>query len=109
MQYGFDKKETQAKADQGKKDVVTRIVIYSISGGLFLVLLLAVFIFKSYRQKRKANIIILQQKSEVEKQKHLVEMKQKEIIDSIHYAKRIQQSLMAPESQINKILNKWSR
>jgi len=39
-------------------------------------------------------------------QKELVEMKQKEIIDSINYAGRIQKSLLTPEAYINKILNK---
>jgi Ca2+/Na+ antiporter len=109
MQYAFDKKETEAKAEQDKKDAVTRIVIYSISAGLVLVLLLAVFIFRSYRQKQRANIIIGRQKEEVEKQKQLVEEKQKEILDSIHYARRIQQSLMPTEKYIERTLNRAKR
>src|ERR1051325_284687 len=39
MQYEFDKKESQAKTEQEKKDAVTKIVIWSISGGLTLVIL----------------------------------------------------------------------
>ncbi|HEY6160088.1 MAG TPA: hypothetical protein VI112_02665, partial [Bacteroidia bacterium] len=106
MQYEFDKKESQAQAEQDKRDAVTRIIIYSISGGLVLVLLLAVFIYHSYRQKQKANIIIMWQKEEVEKQKHLVEEKQKEILDSIHYAKRIQHSLLPREAYISRKLKR---
>jgi tetratricopeptide (TPR) repeat protein len=104
MQYEFDKKEADTKSEQDKKDAVTKIVIYSISGGLFLVLVLAGFIFRSYRLKQKANIIITLQKQEVEKQKQLVEEKQKEIIDSIHYAKRIQSSLLPTEKYIERNL-----
>src|SRR3989344_72568 len=62
MNYEFEKKETLAKAEQDKKDAVTKIIIYSISGGLFLVLILAVFIFRGYKQKQKANSIITEQK-----------------------------------------------
>lgn len=39
-------------------------------------------------------------------QKRLVDEKQKEILDSIHYAKRIQTALMTPESIINKTLDR---
>jgi hypothetical protein len=78
-----------------------------------LVLLLAGFIFRSLRITRKQkNIIELQknkveeQKQKVEHQKHLVEEKQKEILDSIHYAKRIQQSLLPTEKYIERHLNR---
>ena len=106
MQYEFDKRTTQTKADQEKKDAVTRVIICSIGGGLLLVIILAGFIFRSYRHKRKANILITRQKEELEKQKELVEEKQKEILDSIHYAKRIQQSLLPTEKFIERNLKK---
>jgi tetratricopeptide (TPR) repeat protein len=106
MQYEFDKKEVTAKAEQDKKDAVTRIIIYSISGGLFLVLILAGFIFRGYRQKQKANMIITLQKAEVERQKQLVEEKQKDILDSIYYAKKIQLSLLPTEKFIDKHLRR---
>ncbi len=48
--------------------------------------------------------IIRQQKAIIEEQKRLVELKQKEILDSIHYAKRIQQSLLTSEAYIRKTL-----
>jgi len=81
--------------------------------GFALVALLAVFIFRGYRQKLKANIIITQQKAEVEKskdiieeQKKIVEEKQKEVLDSIRYAKRIQTALLPNEKRIDKELKK---
>jgi tetratricopeptide (TPR) repeat protein len=107
MQYEFDKKEAITKAEQDKKDAVTRIVIWSVSGGLVLVLLLALFVFRGYREKQMANIIITRQKEEVENQKFLVELKQKEILDSIYYARRIQQSLLPTEKYLERNLDKY--
>ena len=106
MQYEFDKKESQVRAEQEKKDAVTRIIIYGISGGLLLVLLLALFIYRGFRQKQKANFIITKQKEEVEMQKALVEAKQQEILGSIHYAKRIQKSLLPRETYIERKLKR---
>ncbi len=69
--------------------------------GFVAVVILLVFIFRGYRQKQKANILITQQKQEVERQKYLVDEHQKEILDSIHYAKRIQTTLMAHTDFVN--------
>ncbi len=43
---------------------------------------------------------------QISEQKHLVEEKQKEILDSIHYAKRIQNSLLPTDKYIERILKK---
>ena len=51
---------------------------------------------------RKQKLIIEKQKREVEAQKHLVEEKRKEVLDSIHYAKRIQNSLLPTEKYIER-------
>ena len=53
--------------------------------------------FLAYRQKNKANEIISHQKQ-------LVEEKQREILDSIHYAKRIQIALLPTEKYIKRTL-----
>jgi len=67
--------------------------------GFGFMLLLAFFIFRGYRQKKKANI-------EISHQKILVEEKQKEILDSIYYARRIQRTLLPSEKYIQKILER---
>ena len=113
MQYEFDKKESETKAEQDKRDVIAneekqkqKIVIASVSLGLVLVLILAIVILRSLRQNQKKNKIITEQKEIVEKQKELVEEKQKEILDSIRYAKRIQTALITSEKYISKSLNR---
>ncbi len=105
MQYDFDKKESATKADQEKRDAVSQadahrknIVIVFVCCGLLLVAVFSVFLFNRFQVTRK-------QKGIIEHQKFLVEEKQKEILDSIHYAKRIQQSLMPTEKYIERNLN----
>ncbi len=80
-------------------------LIYIFVIGFCLMILLSFFIFRSYRLKRKANIVILEKKKEIEEQKLLVEEKNKEITDSIHYAKRIQTALIPSDKYIQRILN----
>ena len=62
--------------------------------GFVLMLLVAVVSFKAYRSKQKSNEAITLQKK-------IIEGKQKEIIDSITYAKRIQQSLLPTHKYID--------
>ncbi len=75
-----------------------KLLTYGGVIGFSLMIIVAGVSFRAYRQKRKANGIISLQKL-------LVEAKQKEILDSIHYAKRIQQSLLPSEKYIDRILS----
>ncbi len=110
MTFDFEKKEAVANAEHKKelenqesiadeKSRKQKIVIGFVVCGLFLVLVFAGFIFRSLSVTRK-------QKTVIEEQKYLVESKQKEILDSIHYAKRIQQSLLPTDKYIEKNLNR---
>lgn len=72
---------------------------YALYGGLALVLIFALVMFNRFRVTRK-------QKAIIEEQKRIVEVKQKEVLDSITYAKRIQQSLMPTEKYIEKNVSK---
>jgi tetratricopeptide (TPR) repeat protein len=107
MNYEFDKKEAAMQAEQEKKDIVTNAELkrrslqrnYFIIGFLMLGVFL-VFAYRGYRQKQKANIIITQQKLEVEQQKHIIEEKNKGILDSITYARRIQQAKLPNKTEI---------
>jgi tetratricopeptide (TPR) repeat protein len=100
MQYEFDKKEAETKAAQEKKDAVDgaekrkqKIILWSVGIGFALVLTFALYVFKSYREKKKINV-------EISAQKEIIEMKQKEVLDSIYYARRIQRSLLTNEKYI---------
>lgn len=74
--------------EQGKNQ---RMMLY---GGLSIFVLLSIFIFNRYQISQKQAKIISEQKNIVESQKMLVEEKNKEITDSINYAKRIQTAIL---------------
>lgn len=82
-----------------KDRVILIIAVLSILG-----IILLLFSIRSNNQRRKANKLLSEQKSEIERQKHLVDEKQKEILDSINYAKRIQTALMANSKMMNENL-----
>ena len=80
---------------------------------LILVIIFAVYVFRSLRITRKQKdiienqkLLVEQQKSEVEEQKNKVEEHQKAIVDSIKYARRIQRSLLPTEKYIEKSVNR---
>jgi|688.fasta_scaffold00283_3 tetratricopeptide (TPR) repeat protein len=109
VQYIYEKKELEAKLAQEKKDLVTQQQLkqrekernYFIVG-FILVLILILFMYRNYKQKQKANKIILHQK-------YLVEEKQREILDSIHYAKRIQLTMLPNENLTAKKIEELRR
>ncbi len=72
--------------------------------GLLLMIIFAGFIFRSLRIRNKQNKIIVEQKHVVEKQKTIVEAKNKEITDSIEYALRIQTAILPPQRIVKQYL-----
>jgi tetratricopeptide (TPR) repeat protein len=90
MAYEFEQKQTILKAEQEKKDAIeatnrkkqqTILLLVSIS-------LLLLFLFL---------IVLLRTLKTTKKQKLIIEEKNKDIIDSINYAKRIQDALLKNE------------
>lgn len=63
--------------------------------------ILVVIVLISLNQKRKDNKLIKQQRDDVQEQKILVEEKNKEITDSIQYAKLLQDALLPDTSPLN--------
>ncbi|MGZ4042865.1 MAG: tetratricopeptide repeat protein [Bacteroidia bacterium] len=109
--YETEKKEKENQLLQAQNELSTatirqqKIITYLVIGGLLVTVVLAFFIFKGLKKQRQANSIISKQKLEVEQQKDLVEEKQKEIIDSINYAKRIQSSLLTNKDFLDENTN----
>lgn len=100
-QYLSEKKDAQIKLqekDIEEKKKQNQLQQYALWLGAFVIIIvtfLAYIAFKNYQKSKKQNIIIEKQKTEVEE-------KQKEIISSINYAKRIQHSLMPTKSYLDK-------
>lgn len=93
----FEKEKIIEKVKSAKEIEKQKIIRNSFIGGFILVFLIAAVIFRNLQQNRKA-------KSIIEKQKHLVEEKNKEILDSIDYALRIQTAILPPQKIIRQYL-----
>ena len=78
---------------------------FALYGGVFLLLIFGGVIYNRFKKSQLQKTEIEIQKIEVEKQKSLVDIKNKEISDSINYAKRIQNAILPPESIIKENLN----
>lgn len=76
-----------------QKEQNQRYILYGGIGALLVLVLLA---YRSYSQKKKNNIALFEKNEIITKQKEIVEEKNKEITDSIRYAKRIQNAILPP-------------
>ena len=86
--------------------------------GIVLISVFSLFMYNRFRITSKQKGIIVLQKTEVdrqreladsrriiaEEQRYIIETKQKEILDSIHYASRIQQAMLTSKEYISKHL-----
>ncbi len=84
---------------------------FALYGGLGFAVIFAIFMVNRFLVIRKQNKIIENKEREavlqniiISEQKYIVEEKQKEILDSIHYAKRIQSALIANAKLIDEHL-----
>jgi serine phosphatase RsbU (regulator of sigma subunit) len=102
-QYETDKKEKEISL-LNERDKKREIVIYSIIGLSLLLGLLSFVLFNRFRLKKRAANELEIRNNEISNQKHIIEEKQKEITDSIHYAKRIQNTLLAHKDFIDKFI-----
>lgn len=69
--------------------------------GFALALILVIFIFRGFKQKQKANQLLEEKNATIEIQKGMVEVKNKEILDSINYAQLIQQAVLPSAEDMN--------
>ncbi len=115
LQYEFERRaladslhdvKENAVKDLKRKEEVHQQKIYAVAGviGFLLMVMIAFILLRGYRQKQKnnealetKNRIITEQKHEVENQKLLLEEKNKEVLDSINYAQRLQQAILPSE------------
>jgi tetratricopeptide (TPR) repeat protein/serine phosphatase RsbU (regulator of sigma subunit) len=77
---------------------------YFLYGGLGLALLFGGFIFNRFRVTSKQKGIIEQQKGKVDEAFDALEEKNREIMDSISYAKRIQSAILPPAKIVKEYL-----
>ena len=119
MQYEFNKKTVADSIQFAQKEKLTNAILvankaklnqaktirYSLIVGIVLILIFLGFVYSRFKISKKQNKIITQQHIEVTTQKQLVEEKQREIVDSINYARRLQGAILSNEATINQHLN----
>lgn len=91
-----------AQQAQLKQEKTQRLALY---GGLVLVIAFSIFVFNRFRITIKQKLVIEQQKLIVDEAYEQLEEKNREVLDSIHYAKRIQTALLTSEKYIERKLN----
>jgi tetratricopeptide (TPR) repeat protein len=116
LKYEYDKKLATDSVQHAKESEIRKVQIAkqeselkakkkeqtALYGGLGLVLVFAGFMYNRFRLTQK-------QKQIIELQKRMVEGKQKEILDSIHYAQRIQKALITSEKYIERSFSKLKK
>jgi serine phosphatase RsbU (regulator of sigma subunit) len=103
MNFEFDKEKAVDQAKNAEVLARQQLMLNFAIGGGILLLIVAIVSIRAYRNKRRSGEIIAQQKREVENQKGLVDAKQKEIIDSINYAQRIQSAILPAQGELQNI------
>ncbi len=110
MRYDFERKqaadsvknaERMAQENLKHAQEIRQQKLYAWGGaaGFLLMLAIAWISFRAYRQKQKDNV-------EIVMQKNMIEEKQKEIVASIQYAKRIQGAILPTRKYIDKTLKR---
>lgn len=84
-------KEIELLKEQDEKK---NLILYSSFALGVLVLLLLILAINRYLVKKRSAMILQKQKEEIEVQKEIIEEKNKDITDSIRYAKRIQNAIL---------------
>jgi serine phosphatase RsbU (regulator of sigma subunit) len=108
FRIAYEKKEQALKLEQEKKNIIhqqealrkqsdldkQKAITYGFMAGFILLIALVFMVLRNLKQTKAANAIISEQKKEVEGKNVLIESKQKEIVDSINYALRIQEAIL---------------
>ncbi len=94
-----DKVLQKNKIDQQK------ILIYVFIIVSIVILVFLIMLFRLFSQKKKANILLESQNIEIKHKNDVIEEKNKEIMDSIRYAQRIQEAILPPDKLVKETLS----
>ncbi|HXD92515.1 MAG TPA: tetratricopeptide repeat protein [Bacteroidia bacterium] len=115
--FEVEKKEAELKiksvAEQEKLKAVSseekkrqQVIIASVVGVLMVVMVFSLFLYKRFRITNRQKNIIEKQKQKVDEAYAMLHEKNKEVMDSIYYARRIQRVLITSEKYIENSLNR---
>ncbi len=101
MNYEFDKQKAISDAEYNAELERRTLIQWFTIGGLVLLLLVALFIYSRFRVIRSQKTIIEAQKLEGDKQQAIIQSKNKEIVDSITYARHLQEAILPPRNMVD--------
>lgn len=97
--YESNEKDKEIKSLSSENEIQSmkvnrqRTALFTLIGGLALLVIVALLLFNRYNIKRKANV-------ELARAYQKIEIKNNQITDSINYAKRIQTAILPPQEVI---------
>ncbi len=98
LNYQFESKQKEAVLLQELSDERFKRVVYVAVSGTLILLIIVFLVVRANRQRKKTNEQLTISNNAVLLQKEELETRKKEITDSINYAKRIQESILPPDS-----------
>ena len=118
LEYQYEKRAAADSVKNGEERKVTHALIlaknaridqdttqkWALYGGMFLLFVFGGLMYNRFRITIKQKNIIEIQKQKTEQQKEIIEEKQKEILASISYAKRLQEAILPPHNLIKQHL-----
>lgn len=118
LEYQYEKKAAADSVKNEEERKVTNALIlaknaqidqdktqkWALYGGLCLLIVFGGLMYNRFRITSRQKNIIEIQKLETEKQKDIIQEKQKEILASISYAKRLQEAILPPHNLIKQTL-----
>jgi serine phosphatase RsbU (regulator of sigma subunit) len=108
--YQSKEKEQQltlknAELERSQLEVSQRNKLIFVFGGAIVVFVVLLFVvYRQFTEKRKANVLLVNKNEEIEKQKYIIEEKNKDITDSINYSRHIQQAIIPSIENVRKAL-----
>lgn len=96
----FKLQEEKDRIDQNRKNTL----IYGLIAVVSLALILLIVVLRSNRIKQKNNLLLSQQKQLIETKNEQLSEKNKNITDSLNYAKRLQDVILPSGRQWNQLL-----
>ncbi len=110
VQYETERiqKDNKIKALTIKKQ---KTLAFLLTGIIALAIIITIVLFTLYNSKKKSNeiisnknILLKEQNVQIASQNKIIESKNRDLTDSIHYGKRIQESMLTNISELNKTL-----
>jgi serine phosphatase RsbU (regulator of sigma subunit) len=112
-EYEYDRKENEIKSLNNKsllKETELKQKNYLIIIGIIGIIIICgalVLVFRSYNKSKKTLRLLKVRTKEVEEKNNIITNKNKDITDSIFYAKRIQDTFLPDLGGTNKLLNEF--